>query len=63
VFGVRSTLIADWLRHEPGIAPDGTRTEVPFSTLDFDFALKTIIPRISNRDARGWFAHCGYPLN
>jgi transposase len=28
-----------------------------------DEALKTIISRISNRDARGWFAHCGYPLN
>ncbi|MDQ0569042.1 hydroxyquinol 1,2-dioxygenase [Variovorax paradoxus] len=39
VFGVRSSLIADWKRHEPGIAPDGTRVEVPFYTLDYDFVL------------------------
>jgi hydroxyquinol 1,2-dioxygenase len=39
VFGVRSTLIADWVRHEPGTAPDGTRMETPFYTLDFDFVL------------------------
>jgi hydroxyquinol 1,2-dioxygenase len=39
VFGVRSTLIADWVRHESGSAPDGTRTETPFYTLAFDFVL------------------------
>jgi len=39
VFGVRSSLIADWVEHPPGIAPDGTRSEVPFYTLDFDFVL------------------------
>jgi hydroxyquinol 1,2-dioxygenase len=39
VFGVRSSLIAEWARHEPGIAPDGTRAAAPFYTLDFDFVL------------------------
>jgi hydroxyquinol 1,2-dioxygenase len=39
VFGVRSSLIADWVGHPPGIAPDGTRSEVPFYTLDFEFVL------------------------
>lgn len=39
VFGVRSTLIADWVQHGPGTAPDGTHMEVPFYTLDFDFVL------------------------
>ncbi|BDB29657.1 6-chlorohydroxyquinol-1,2-dioxygenase [Cupriavidus sp. TA19] len=39
VFGVRSTLIADWLRHEPGRAPDGSIMEVPFYTLEYDFVL------------------------
>jgi hydroxyquinol 1,2-dioxygenase len=39
VFGVRSSLIADWVRHEPGIAPDGSRLDVPFHTLDYDFVL------------------------
>ncbi|TCW77874.1 hydroxyquinol 1,2-dioxygenase [Burkholderia sp. SRS-46] len=39
VFGVRSTLVADWVRHPPGIAPDGTRVDVPYYTLDFDFVL------------------------
>lgn len=28
-----------------------------------DHALSKIICKISNRDARGWFAHCGYALN
>lgn len=39
VFGVRPSLIADWQQHEPGIAPDGTAMDVPFSTLDFTFVL------------------------
>jgi hydroxyquinol 1,2-dioxygenase len=43
VFGVRSSLIADWHRHEPGVAPDGTRVDTTFSTLSFTFVL--------NRDA------------
>jgi hydroxyquinol 1,2-dioxygenase len=39
VFGVRSSLIADWRRHEPGLAPDGTRMDVAFYTLKYDFVL------------------------
>lgn len=43
VFGVRSSLIADWERHEPGIAPDGTPHGSPMATpwysLAFDFVL------------------------
>jgi hydroxyquinol 1,2-dioxygenase len=39
VFGVRSTLIANWLKHPPGKAPDGTEATVPFYTLDFKFVL------------------------
>jgi len=39
VFGVRSSLIADWVRHDPGPTPDGGTSAVPFYTLDFDFVL------------------------
>jgi hydroxyquinol 1,2-dioxygenase len=39
VFGVRSSLIADWIHHEEGVAPDGTHMQSPFSTLAFDFVL------------------------
>jgi len=39
VFGVRSSLIADWQRCESGKAPDGTQMDKPFSTLDFTFVL------------------------
>jgi hydroxyquinol 1,2-dioxygenase len=39
VFGVRSTLVADWVRHEAGTAPDGTPMERPFYTLQYDFVL------------------------
>lgn len=42
VFGVRSSLIADWVRHERGATtPEGERSEQPFYTLDFDFVLAT----------------------
>jgi len=39
VFGVRSSLIADWVRHEAGPTPDGRTSAVPFYSLDFDFVL------------------------
>jgi hydroxyquinol 1,2-dioxygenase len=39
VFGVRSSLVAQWIPHEEGVAPDGTRMNTPFSTLEFDFIL------------------------
>lgn len=39
VFGVRSSLIAEWVRHERGTAPDGTTIATPYYTLDFDFVL------------------------
>ncbi|WP_454694125.1 intradiol ring-cleavage dioxygenase [Achromobacter aegrifaciens] len=39
VFGVRSSLIADWVEHPPGPAPDGSRSVAPFYTLDFRFVL------------------------
>jgi hydroxyquinol 1,2-dioxygenase len=39
VFGVRSSLIADWKHHERGTAPDGSHLDTPFSALDFTFVL------------------------
>jgi hydroxyquinol 1,2-dioxygenase len=39
VFGVRSSLVADWTRHESGRTPDGQTSAVPFTTLDFVFVL------------------------
>jgi hydroxyquinol 1,2-dioxygenase len=39
VFGVRSSLIVEWVRHEPGIAPDGRNFTVPWYSLDYDFVL------------------------
>jgi hydroxyquinol 1,2-dioxygenase len=39
VFGVRSSLIGDWIAHPPGIAPDGSTQETPFTTFAFDFVL------------------------
>lgn len=43
VFGVRSSLIADWPRHEPGQAPDGSVMDAPFYTLEYDFVLNPAI--------------------
>lgn len=39
VFGVRSTLVAQWVPHPPGTAPDGSRIDTPYYTLDYDFVL------------------------
>jgi len=39
VFGVRSSLIADWIRHDAGVAPDGTQMHTAFYTLEYDFVL------------------------
>jgi hydroxyquinol 1,2-dioxygenase len=44
VFGVRSSLIADWVRHERCRTPDGLDSEAPFYTLDFDFVLNPARP-------------------
>lgn len=42
VFGVRSSLITDWKRHDAGVAPDGTKIDVPYTTLDFTFVLNPV---------------------
>ena len=42
VFGVRSSLIGDFQRHEPGRAPDGNAHLAPFYTLNFDFVLEPV---------------------
>jgi hydroxyquinol 1,2-dioxygenase len=39
VFGVRSSLIGNFVRHEDGVTPDGSATSQPFYTLEFDFVL------------------------
>jgi hydroxyquinol 1,2-dioxygenase len=39
VFADVDSLQADFVRHEPGIAPDGTAVEEPFVTLDWTFVL------------------------
>ncbi|MEJ8857613.1 intradiol ring-cleavage dioxygenase [Variovorax robiniae] len=40
VFGVRSSLIGDFVRHPPGLAPDGSEQASDFHVLDFDFVLE-----------------------
>lgn len=42
VFGVRTSLIADWVEHAPGIAPDGTVCHQRFCTLEFNFVLNPV---------------------
>jgi hydroxyquinol 1,2-dioxygenase len=39
VFGVKSSLIAAFERHEPGTALDGRFVETPYSTMSYDFVL------------------------
>jgi hydroxyquinol 1,2-dioxygenase len=39
VFGVRASCIGDYVEQAPGVVPDGTRSDVPFYTLDYTFTL------------------------
>lgn len=39
VFAVKSSLITEFARHEPGIAPDGTTMDAPYYTASYDFVL------------------------
>lgn len=41
VFGVKETLIAPFVRHGPGTAPDGRQMDGPFYTMEYDFVLAT----------------------
>jgi len=43
VFGVKSSLIVPFERHEAGIAPDGRQMEQPYSTTRYDFVLAPIV--------------------
>jgi len=40
VFGVKESLVTGFARHEPGMAPDGTRIDTPWYTVDYDFRLR-----------------------
>ncbi len=42
VFGVRSTLLAPWVRHPAGQAPDGSEMTRPYFTLQYDFVLNPV---------------------
>lgn len=39
VFGVRSSLVSEWVQHENGQDPYGNQHDTPFSTLEFNFVL------------------------
>lgn len=39
VFGVKDSLIVDFVAHEPGPTPDGGSSDSPFTTVEYDFAL------------------------
>ncbi len=49
VFGVRSSLIADWIEQAPGATPDGGTSAVPFYTLDFRFVLNPVAAPVAAR--------------
>ena len=40
VFGMKESLVAQFDRHPPGVAPGGERMEVPFYTVNYDFRLR-----------------------
>nr|AAC43338.1 hydroxyquinol 1,2-dioxygenase [Burkholderia cepacia] len=42
VFGVRSSCIREYVKHAPGIAPDGTKMNEPFYTMQCDLVLEPL---------------------
>jgi len=40
VFGVKNSLVVDFVPHTPGVAPDGTKMSRPYSTVQYDFGLQ-----------------------
>ena len=42
VFGMKESLVAQFDRHAPGVAPGGERMEVPFYTVNYDFRLRPV---------------------
>jgi len=42
VFGVKNSLVASFVRHESGMAPDGKRMDRPYYTVAYDFGLKPV---------------------
>jgi hydroxyquinol 1,2-dioxygenase len=40
VFGVKDSLVTQFSKHPAGVAPDGTKLEVPYYTVNFDFTLR-----------------------
>jgi hydroxyquinol 1,2-dioxygenase len=41
VFGVKNSLIVDFVQHTPGTAPDGKKLERPYFTVQYEFGLQT----------------------
>jgi hydroxyquinol 1,2-dioxygenase len=42
VFGVKNSLVAPFVRHEPGVAPDGKRMDKAYYTVRYEFGLSPI---------------------
>ncbi|MET0281992.1 MAG: dioxygenase [Steroidobacteraceae bacterium] len=40
VFGVKESLVTEFVRHPAGTAPDGTHLDTPFYTVNYDFRLR-----------------------
>ena len=51
VFGVRSSLIGDFVRYPPGKLPDGSDQSTHLHVLDFDFILEPAVPTSRHDDA------------
>jgi hydroxyquinol 1,2-dioxygenase len=39
VFGVKDSLVVEFVEHAPGPTPDGSRSAAPFCTAQYDFRL------------------------
>jgi hydroxyquinol 1,2-dioxygenase len=52
VFGVRSSLIRDFVKHKPGVAPDGSRQTGAWYTMEYDFVMRPLRRKGANGAAK-----------
>ena len=45
VFGVKDELVRDYPEHPPGVAPDGSKRDTPWATIEYDFVMAKLPAR------------------
>jgi hydroxyquinol 1,2-dioxygenase len=50
---MKESLVAEFKRHPPGLAPDGEQLDTPFYTVSYDFRLRPAGTAASDKSGQG----------